>query len=75
MAEHIVMMDAPCDRCGKQERELRPYKLTSSITFRGKVIEFPWLCWKCFRAEKKKWWATAAAGAGMSLRAPMDTTY
>ena len=52
----IAMLDAPCDRCGKLAAELHPYKLADSITYRGKVVEFPWLCVKCFKAEKVKWW-------------------
>ena len=52
----VTMLDAPCDRCQKMTPELRPFKFSDSISFRGKVIEYPWLCWKCFLAEKRKLW-------------------
>ena len=45
---YIVMLDAPCDRCGKVAPELRPWKVMERITYRGRVIEYPWLCAKCF---------------------------
>ena len=51
-----IMLNAPCDRCGKTALELRPYKF-SPVVYRGKPIEMPWLCMGCFRIEKKKAWA------------------
>ncbi len=56
MSTRITMVGGQCDRCGKLASELAPYKLTDSIVYRGKTIEHPWLCLKCFAAEKKKWW-------------------
>ncbi len=53
----VQMLDADCDRCGNHVDEVRPYTLTATITFRGKVVEKPWMCTKCFVIEKKKWWA------------------
>ncbi len=53
----IVMQDADCDRCGKHADELHAFKLSNSITYYKRVIEKPWLCLKCFRIEKNKWWA------------------
>ena len=53
---HIAMIDAPCDRCGKQSHELHPFKLSETIVYRGKIITMPWLCLPCTRIEKKKWW-------------------
>lgn len=53
----VRMLDAPCDRCGKVTHALDPWWKSETITFRSKVIEKPWLCLKCFKAEKKKWWA------------------
>lgn len=55
---YVVLLDSECDRCGKLTDELRPYTLTNSITYRRRVIEFPWLCAKCLLVEKKKWWKT-----------------
>ena len=54
----VRLIDDDCDRCGKRTPELMAFKLSSTITHRGRVIEYPWLCLKCFVAEKKKWWAT-----------------
>ena len=57
MVSCIILDGAACDRCGKEGLQLSPYKLSGgSITFRGKVIDFPWLCQKCTMAEKRKWW-------------------
>ena len=53
----VAMLNAPCDRCAKVAGELRPFTLQATITYRGRVIDLPWLCLKCFVAEKKKWWA------------------
>ena len=52
----VTMWDAPCDRCGQQTSELRPFKLSEVITFREKEILHPWLCLNCFKIEKLKWW-------------------
>lgn len=52
----IEMLNADCDRCGKHADTLRPFKLSDSITYYGKVIEKAWLCIKCFVIEKEKWW-------------------
>ncbi len=52
----ITMLNSPCDRCGKVVPEAYPYKLASSIAFRSKVIQWPWLCPKCLMKEKEKWW-------------------
>ena len=52
----VTMIDAPCDRCKKIAHELRPFKIAVTINFRGKVIEYPWLCRKCSLAEKRKLW-------------------
>ncbi len=51
-----IMTNADCDRCGKHAKELRPFKLSETITYRSKVIERAWLCIKCFVIEKEKWW-------------------
>ena len=52
----VTMLDSNCDRCDKIQAKLYPFKLADAITFRGKTIEYPWLCLKCFVVEKKKWW-------------------
>ena len=57
MMAALEMINAHCDRCGKVSESLRPFKLSETITHRGKRIEFPWLCLRCLMAEKKKWWA------------------
>lgn len=51
----VVLVNDVCSRCGKEAAELYPYKL-SEVVYRGKKIEFPWLCVKCLKAEKKKAW-------------------
>ena len=58
MPEHlrIELLDAPCDFCGRVAPILRPFKLSETIHFRSKVIQFPWLCRACFVKEKEKWW-------------------
>ena len=53
--ERLVMLDAECDRCGKLASALRPYKF-STVTYRGKTLEMPWLCSGCFKIEKAKAW-------------------
>ena len=55
----IRLLDHACDRCGKVAAELRPYK-SSTVVYRGKTLEMPWLCRKCFRIEKEKAWKQAA---------------
>lgn len=52
----VFLRDSDCDRCGKRADKLTPFKLAETITFRGKVVEEPWLCLKCFKVEKRKWW-------------------
>ena len=59
----VALLNQPCDRCGKMpppdsvgDVVLHPFKLSSTITFRGRAIEYPWLCVKCLMIEKKKWW-------------------
>jgi len=44
----IVAFGAPCDRCGRTLPYVLPWKLTETITYRHRVIEYPWLCAKCF---------------------------
>ena len=56
MTYSVAMLDSPCDRCGKVSPECYSFKLSENITFRGKVIPFPWLCPKCMMKEKEKWW-------------------
>lgn len=49
-----------CSRCQKPA-ELHPYHL-SKVVYRGKEIEFPWLCEKCFMREKEKAWKAPRTG-------------
>ena len=53
--ESVTMMQEPCDRCGKVA-DLRPYKW-SPVAYRGRTLDKPWLCRKCFLVEKRKAWA------------------
>lgn len=56
MVSAVIMRDSPCDRCGKVSEELRPWKFSEHIIYRGRCIEKPWLCSCCFRAQKKLAW-------------------
>ena len=49
----ITLQNHPCDRCRKISDELHPYKF-SIVIYRGKTLETPWLCPKCFLLEKEK---------------------
>ena len=53
----IEVLDAPCDRCGKVMPKLLPY-YQSPVVYKGKRIETPWLCRKCFMVEKRKAWGS-----------------
>ena len=64
----ITQADADCDRCGQHTRDdaspysrLYPFKLAETITYRRRVIRFPWLCVKCMMTEKNKWWKARRA--------------
>ncbi len=52
----VTMLNARCDRCRRQTQELHPFKLSEVITFRKKEIQSPWLCLRCMKIEKEKWW-------------------
>ena len=52
----VTMLDAPCDRCGQQMAELHPFKLSEYIMHKKSIINHPWLCLRCMRIEKRKWW-------------------
>lgn len=51
----ITLRGGPCDRCGKENEELHAYKF-SEVGYRGRKIEHPWLCPKCFMIVKEKAW-------------------
>ena len=52
----IQLVNSDCDRCGKRFPVLNPFKLSEKIIYYRKAIHFPWLCLRCFRIEKEKWW-------------------
>ncbi len=52
----IAIMFEDCERCGKFADRLYPFQLADTITYRRKVIEYPWLCGPCHMKEKEKWW-------------------
>ncbi len=54
--EKVIMLNAYCDRCGKMASALYPFHLRDTITYRGREINKPWLCMKCFVKEKEKAW-------------------
>jgi hypothetical protein len=57
MAEtKIIMLDDDCDRCGSRAEELLPWKFSDAITFRRKLIGYPWLCRPCFWRHKNLMW-------------------
>ena len=58
----VRLLDSDCDRCGRHADKLAPFKLTEAITYYGRVIEAPWLCLKCFKVEKVKWWEDHGGG-------------
>jgi len=51
----VSLTDHPCDRCGRRA-ELHPWRFTASIMYRGKKIDFPWLCGRCFLSAKERFW-------------------
>ena len=51
---HNWTLNTPCDRCHKVQPVLRSYPQFPAIVHRGKTIERPWLCRKCYRAERTK---------------------
>ena len=58
----VLLLDSDCDRCKKRYGELIQFKFEETISYRGRVIERPWLCWHCMLIEKRKWWKRLRAG-------------
>ncbi|MDO8672486.1 MAG: hypothetical protein Q7O66_13810 [Dehalococcoidia bacterium] len=56
----VVLQGDKCSRCGRHERDLLPYTF-SLVVYRGKPIEFPWLCVRCINIEKAKAWRAIRA--------------
>ena len=52
-----TLQTRPCARYGEISDELRPYKF-NTVIYKGKTLETPWLCSKCFHLEKQKAWKT-----------------
>lgn len=59
-----ITLQAPCDRCGKDNGELHPWRFAEAVTYRGKRIEHPWLCVTCYLWEKERLGKHAARDGG-----------
>ncbi len=56
MTTRIEMLNADCERCGKHSERLIPFNLVETISYHGREINKPWLCSRCLRIEKEKYW-------------------